>query len=492
MSVDDRTPVLVGVGTAAQRLDDPSAATEAVGLMAEALVAAADDAGASRLLSRLDQVRVTKGTWGYTDPARWVADAAGASQARSYLADVGILQTAVMGDAAAAIASGSADVIAVVGGEAKYRGLRASITGVDAPDTDQGGAEPDDFVTPHGMIISRAEIDTGLVMATHHYAMIENARRFADGQSLEEHRDEVAGLWARFAQVAAANPDAWFQDGQDAAAIATPENGNRMLAWPYTKWHNSQWNVDQAAALIFCSAGTARMLGIDSDLWVFPWAAAESNHMVPVTERPELHRSPGFAHAGQAVANHVGMAPNEADHVDLYSCFPIAVRTQALELGLDPDRDLTVTGGMTWAGGPLNNYVIQAAVKLAQVLRADPGSTGLLTSISGMITKQGASIWSSEPPAQPFANIEVTDAVAAELQPKPYRAGDGEQAEVVSYTVIWGREGPERAVAIGEFADGARTLLVSAVPAVMAAAVAGEFCGRFVVAGADGSFTPVD
>ena len=128
--------------------------------------------------------------------------------------------------------------------------------------------------------------------------------------------------------------------------------------------------------------------------------------MVPVTERPELHRSPGFAHAGRAVADHVGMAPSEADHVDLYSCFPIAVRTQVLELGIDLDRDLTVTGGMTWAGGPLNNYVIQAAVKLTQVLRADPGSTGLLTSISGMITKQGASMWSSEPPAQPFANID--------------------------------------------------------------------------------------
>lgn len=492
MSIDDRTPVLVGVATAAQRLDDPTEAKEAVALMAQALAAAADDAGAGGLLGRLDQVRVTKGLWAYTDPARWVADAVGANRARSYLADVGILQTAVMGDAAATIASGSADVVAVVGGEAKYRGLRASITGIDAPDTDQGGAEPDDFVTPHGTIISQAEIDLRLVMATHHYAMIENARRFADGQTIAEHRDEVAGLWARFAQVAAANPDAWFRDGLDAAAIATPENGNRWLAWPYTKWHNSQWNVDQAAALIFCSAGTARALGVASDRWVFPWAAAESNHMVPVSERPELHRSPGFAHAGRAVADHVGMAPSGADHVDLYSCFPIAVRTQALEMGIDLGRDLTVTGGMTWAGGPLNNYVIQAAVKLAQVLRADSGSTGLLTSISGMITKQGVSMWSSEPPAQPFANIDVTDAAAAELHPKPYRTGAGETAEVVSYTVIWGREGPERAVAIGEFADGARTLLVSAVPAVMAAAVAGEFCGSCVIAGTDGSFTPAD
>ena len=300
--------MLVGVGTAVQRLDDPAKAEEAVALMAEALVSASDDAGASGLLSRLDQVRVTKGTWGYSDPARWVADAVGANQAQSYLADVGILQTAVMGDAAAAIASGSADVIAVVGGEAKYRGLRASITGVEASDTDQGGAKPDEFVTPHGMIISQAEIDHRLVMATHHYAMIENARRFADGQTIEEHRDEVAGLWARFAQVAAANPDAWHRDGLDAAAIATPDNGNRMLAWPYTKWHNSQWNVDQAAALIFCSAGTARALGISSDRWVFPWGgrrvephgAGDRAARAPSQPwlrplRPSAERSPGHS-----------------------------------------------------------------------------------------------------------------------------------------------------------------------------------------------------
>ncbi len=492
MSISDRTPVLVGAATASQKLDDPSEAVEAVALMARALEAAAGDAGAAGLLGRLDQVRVTKGTWGYSDPARWVADAVGATGARSHLADVGILQTAVMGDAAATIASGAADTVAVVGGEAKYRGLRSSITGIEAPDTDQGGAEPDEFVSPQGMIISRAEIDTGLVMATHHYAMIENARRFADGQSIAEHRDEVARLWARFAQVAAANPDAWFRDGLDAAAIATAADGNRMLAWPYTKWHNSQWNVDQAGALILCSAGTARTLGIPTDRWVFPWAAVESNHMVAVTERPEPHRSPGFAHGGRALGDHIEMAPNDIDHIDLYSCFPIAVRTQTLELGIAPERDPTITGGMTWAGGPLNNYVIQAAVKLAHLLRADPGSTGLLTSISGMITKQGLSAWSTEPPSRPFANLDVTRAVADELRPRPYRAGDGEQARVVSYTVVWGRNGPERAVVIGEFADGARTLLVSSAPSVMAVATTGEFCGRFVVAAGDGSFTPID
>ena len=37
-----------------------------------------------------------------------------------------------------------------------------------------------------------------------------------------------------------------------------------------------------------------------------------------------------------------------------------AVEVFAAELGIDPARDLTVTGGMPFAGGPLNNYVLQA------------------------------------------------------------------------------------------------------------------------------------
>ena len=45
--------------------------------------------------------------------------------------------------------------------------------------------------------------------------------------------------------------------------------------------------------------------------------------------------------------------------VDLYSCFPSVVQIAAAELGLpvdDPARPLTVTGGLTFGGGPGNNY----------------------------------------------------------------------------------------------------------------------------------------
>ena len=49
MAVDPRTPVLVGAGTATQRLDDAAPALEACALMVAACEAAAADAGSRGL-----------------------------------------------------------------------------------------------------------------------------------------------------------------------------------------------------------------------------------------------------------------------------------------------------------------------------------------------------------------------------------------------------------------------------------------------------------
>ena len=105
-----------------------------------------------------------------------------------------------------------------------------------------------------------------------------------------------------------------------------------MLAFPYTKAHNSQWNVDQAAGLVFTSVETARAAGVPRERWIFPWSVAESNHMVVLGERRALHRAPGFAHAGARVLEHAGRKSDEIDHLELYSCFPSAIRVQCRDI----------------------------------------------------------------------------------------------------------------------------------------------------------------
>jgi acetyl-CoA C-acetyltransferase len=486
MTVGPRTPVLVGAGTASQRPDDPRDGVEACALMAAACEAAALDAGASALLGRADLVLVPEGTWHYGDAGRLVATAIGAPHARTVNGKQGVLQTTLMEQAATAIQEGRADVALVVGGEAKWRDLRATITGQDAPVTEQPNVAADEVLAPHGALISSAEIGTGLVNAVSHYAMIEHARRAADGQSVADHAATLGALWERFNRVAQDNPLAWNRTPMTAAEISTPGPRNRPLATPYVKWHNSQWNVDQAACLLLCSAETAQGAGVAADRWVFPEVVTWSDHMVPMSERAPVHRVPGFAIAGRAALDHAGTDIDDIAYIDLYSCFPIAVRTQALELGIPASRALTVTGGMTFAGGPLNNYVLQSTARIASLLREDPKARGMTTAISAMITKQGVSLWSCRPPSRDFRGIDVSADVEAATARAVVRDGAG-PARVVTYTVQHDPGGaPTRAVVLAERADGSRGLATSETAA--GAMTEGEWSGRAVELDGEGGF----
>jgi acetyl-CoA C-acetyltransferase len=419
-----------------------------------------------------------------------VAEAVGASSAHTVRAEFGVLQTTPVNRAAQLIADGQLDVALVVGGEAKYRDLRAAITGTTLERPTRDEEPPDEVLAPHGRIISPGEIEAGLVNAPSQYALIENARRHADGQSLAEHAATVAELWARFNAVARRNAEAWNPAPMTADEIRTPGPANRPIAFPYNKWHNSQWNVDQAAAVIVCAAEVAEAHGVPSERWIHLVAGAESNHMVPVSERAETHRSPGFALGGARVLEHAGLGIDDVAHVDLYSCFPIAVRTQVLELGLDADRDLTVTGGMTFAGGPLNNYVLQSLARMVHVLRDDGDALGLCTAISGMITKQGLVLLSSHPPTTPYRLLDVTDEVTRAVEQRPIVTGAAEPAVVATYTVLFGAVGAERGVVVCDLPGGRRAIATTDDRDVLAEMTTSEQCGRPVRLLDDGRFQP--
>jgi acetyl-CoA C-acetyltransferase len=179
--------------------------------------------------------------------------------------------------------------------------------------------------------------------------------------------------------------------------------------------------------------------------------------MVALPRRAELHRWPAF----EAVAEALGLTGDGAarpDLVELYSCFPAAVQVQADALGYAIDAPLTVTGGMTFGGGPLNNAVLQGLVKLVEGLRAAPGTLGLITSVSGFLTKPGASLWSTAAPERDFRAVDVTDAATARTDVVPLLPDATGPATVVGHTVVCDRGEPSRAVAIVDV-DGGRTIV---------------------------------
>jgi acetyl-CoA C-acetyltransferase len=255
---------------------------------------------------------------------------------------------------------------------------------------------------------------------------------------------------------------------------------------PYTKLLCSQWNVDQAAALVMMAAETATALGVPRDRWVFQHRAAESNFMVPLPRRDALHRWPAFEQVAAALGL-TGPGAEPPEVVDLYSCFPAAVQVQAAALGLPLDRQLTVSGGMTFGGGPLNNSVLQVMIPFARQLRERPDATGLVTSVSGMLTKPGGSTWSASPPTEQFRATDVTAAAEVATAIHPLVPDATGAATVVGGTVLFGEGEPARAIVVATV-DGGRTIARSTDAAVAASMAETDWIGRSVTVTAPGEF----
>jgi acetyl-CoA C-acetyltransferase len=164
------------------------------------------------------------------------------------------------------------------------------------------------------------------------------------------------------------------------------------------------------------------------------------------------------------------------------------VQVAAHELGLGTDRDLTVTGGLSFAGGPWNNYVTHSIATMAGRLREAPGSIGLVTANGGFLTKHAFGIYSTEPPAQPFRHADLQ----AEVDALPSRTLCTEPegaAEVETWTVMHDREGaPDQGILVGLLADGQRALVTTADADQLQVMVTEDLAGRKVDARPDGSF----
>jgi len=483
-SLDPRTPVLVGVGAV-------SGDAEATELMGRALEAAGTDAGSRGLLERIDRIAVPQGSWAYSDPARLVADRVGATRARTHLVELGIPQQSLINDALAAIATGRSEVAVVVGGEAKRWARDAALAEGAAVETDQGGAVPDVLRQRQGPLLEPVEVAHRLWDPVQQYAMIDNALRVAEGRTPDEHRSEVADLWARFNRVAQTNPDAAFPTPMDADRIAAPSPANRPLALPYNKWHSTQWTVNQAAALVLCSVEAAAGLGVASDGWVFPLVGLESSHAMSLLRRSRPHTWPAMGVLGATAAARLGRPIADAEFIEVYSCFPAAVRVQQRELGLDLDGTPTVTGGMAFAGGPFNNFVLQAMASIVAATRAAPGALGVVTTVSGLLTKPGLGVWSSQPDGRPplLADLAVeAESETGSVDVVETLDGYTGSGFVATYTVTYDGIHPARTVVLCDTPDGRRCVAVSDDASLAAFASSTELVGASVRL-SGGSFT---
>jgi acetyl-CoA C-acetyltransferase len=343
-----------------------------------------------------------------------------------------------------------------------------------------------------------AEEERGLDLPIHVFPLFENALRAGAGRGLDGHRRRIGALWSRFSEVASANPYAWLPEARSPDEVITPTAANRMIAYPYTKLLTANMQVDQGAALLMCSAGAARAAGVPEERWVFPLAGADADDHWFLSHRLDFHSSPAIRLAGAAALTLAGSAIDEISHLDLYSCFPAAVEIAAAELGLpddDPGRPLTLTGGLTFGGGPGNNYGTHAVASMVAALRADPGSRGLVTGLGWYVTKHSVGIYGTEPGPGPGGGLPFPEgtkvaggagfawagpqaAVGALPQCAPDAGAQGE-VTVETYSVSYDRTGsPEWAVVACRTPEGRRSWARVTDPDHLGLLVTEEGCGR--------------
>lgn len=458
-----------------ERLED---ALDPVALMSEAVGAAASDARATGLPGRAQLYVAVRGAWGYSDPARLVAESFGATGARTALTTAGgnTPQT-VLNVLARRISAGELDAAVLVGGETIWSRRRLRRLGIERRTSSPTGAVPDEVLGSELAAADPAAQAVGLEDPIHFYPTFESAIRRARGETVEGHRTRIARLWERFNAVAVENPYAWSRRRMTAVQIREPTPENRMVGFPYTKAMNSNWDLDQAAALIICSAGAAADAGVPADRWVFLHGAVDSQDTALVSNRETLAGSRPLAAAGRRALELAGVGADDVGHIDLYSCFPSAVQIAAAGIGIGEDRPLTVTGGLTFAGGPLNNYVSHSVATMLGVLRSDQGSRGLITGLGGFLTKHAAAIYSTDPPAAGFRWERAGNGPDAPVSRRAAADHVG-PVEVEAYTVMHGPGGPEVALFACLTAEGARTWGRSTDPALMKTGVTEELIGR--------------
>ncbi|WP_029105899.1 acetyl-CoA acetyltransferase [Mycobacterium sp. 360MFTsu5.1] len=486
MPLDPRTPVLVGYGQVNQYDENPGG--EPVDLMEAAARAAAD----ARVLEAVDAVRIVNLlSVRYRDPGLLLAQRIGAPGAVTRYTPVGgNVPQSLVNQACLDIQQGRNDVVLIAGGETWRTRTRLKARGERLTGTEQDESVPLAPSDPEFTMAGPAELRIGLVAPSHVYPMFEQALRIAAGEAPEEHRRRIGELWARFSQVAEGNRHAWSREAVSAEQIWQPGPDNRMISWPYTKLMNSNNMVDQGAALILTSVGKAEQLQIPKERWVFPYAGTDAHDTYLIGERASFSGSPAIRIAGRRVLELAGLGIDDIDAVDVYSCFPSAVQVAARELGLaldDPARPLTVTGGLTFAGGPWNNYVSHSIATMAERLVAHPGQIGLITANGGYLTKHSFGVYSTEPPANEFRWADVQSEVDAEptVVAEDDWSGTG---TVETWTTPVTREGtPEKVFVAVRTPSGSRALAVITDAAQAEASTREDLAGAKVTVSADGT-----
>jgi acetyl-CoA C-acetyltransferase len=447
---------------------------------------AAADAGVSHVLPQLDSLQVVFcQSWPYDDPpARLAAELGASPRHRVYSGIGGTTPQELVNRTATAMRRGEMDLALVCSAEALATVRAAKKRGERLPWSHRQPT-PFPWEPPH-----ESEIAHEVVQAWETFPLWDTARRAARGAGLTDDAAEAAQMMSNMSVTAAANPHAWRPTALDAHTVGTPTAENRYVGWPYTKHEVAVMDVDMSAALLLATAEKADALGVGEEqrLYLSGWAYAEDP--ASVAARSDMACSAAMSVVGRHAMSSAGVALDDIDAFDLYSCFPSSLRLacDGLGLALDDPRGLTVTGGLPYAGGPASGYLTHAIASTCDRLRGQPGHV-LVTGVGMHLAKHVAAVWSSAPAAAAAGPPDLAALQAEVDAAQPYKpllttwSGAG---TVCAYTVAHGRDGvPTRGLVVLDTVDG-RALARVYEPDLLLDAETRELVGANVTVTTDG------
>lgn len=468
---DPRTPVLVGVAQFTDRDSSPEAAGSPLDLLARVGAGALADSGGRDIA--LDAVAVVRtfadsgaafpSPFGRVRNYPWSLARRLNQSPRVHLYGPvgGNTPQMLVNMFAEKIAAGEHDAVLLAGVEALRTQARAAKAELKL---DWSEDAPDDPETlgKETHLVSRHELAHGIAMPVNVYPLFENALAAHYGDDPVAHRRRIGALMAGFTEVAARNPYAALPIARSAEALITPTDDNRYIGYPYTKYLNSNMFVDQAAAVLLMSTAAADAAGVPLDRRVHLHGCADTHEKILVSDRVDYHSSPAIRTGAARALAEAGIAAADLAHMDLYSCFPVAVEIAADMIGLahDDPRGLTLTGGLPYFGGPGNNYSMHGIAEVAARCRAAPGSFGLVFANGGYLTKHSFGVWSTAPTAPGWSRTDPVEYQREiEAMPSPGLAERPQGTGVVeTFTVIHDKGRPAFAIIIGRLDTGERFL----------------------------------
>ncbi len=481
-----KTPIIVGVSQFTQRFSTDEILLEPIKMAEKCIREAIADSKGENILSQIDALYVVNiFGYQYADAPQTLSENLEINpKIKFYSAYGGNTPQYLVNKSAQLLAKGNINFALITGAEANYSLGKALKNNIKLDWTAQKSPRATDDENKMGSSI--LENDYELFLLSNAYPIIETALRAENKTNIKEHQKIIAQIYEKFAKTAVENPFAWTQTPYTQEEIEHISDENRAIAFPYLKRMCANNQTDHAAALLLTTVENAQKHNIPEEKWIFLSSGADLNDSWHFTQRENMTHSPAIQKAVEVCLEKADLSLENIDAFDLYSCFPAAVQVAQKSIGINNEdkRPISLTGGLSFFGGPWNNYTMHAIATTIDKIRNNIFKNVLINGLGWYITKHSIGIYTKNPPKNLFSLPDLSifqEEIDAKNLPDLVKEANG-NAIIVGYSILFDfKNQPNKTIFLLELENKSRALSYwKATPEEMKIGMETELVGKKV------------